>query len=130
MSSNESFDKLSERLLKRFKDVPTVDKEDVEAWIETAMNEHGYEIDDYVPTKLFPLILLYAEADGTSQIALRTAYYFSFVDKDESIDKSMVSTRYRMLAETLWKRYKDKKIESVEEFGGSRISYMKRVDRP
>lgn len=125
-----SKDDLSNRLLDRFKDVTNIDITDVEEWVETAMNEHGYKATDNVPTKYIPLILLHAEADGASQIALRTAYFFSFVDKDESVDKSMVSSNYLKLADSLWARYRRKKDEGVGDIGGSRMAFMRRVDRP
>lgn len=127
MSNHEE---LTSRLLTRFKDVPKVDDGDVSEWIETAMNEHGFKKTDNVPAKLIPLIMLYAEADGASQISLRTAYYFSFVDKDESIDKSMIAGNYRRLADSLWDRYRRKKNEGAGDIGGSRMKFMRRVDRP
>lgn len=123
-------DELSERLLTRFKDVPNIDDTDVMEWVETAMNEHGFVKTDVVSPEYIPLIMLHAEADGASQIALRTAYYFEFVDKDESIDKSMISGNYRKLADSLWSRYRKKRDEGAGDIGGSRMAYMRRVDRP
>lgn len=125
-----SMGEIAVRLENRFKDVPNVGASDVSDWVEISMNEHGYSASDNVPTGEIPLILLYAEADGASQIALRTAHYFDFVDKDESVDKSMVSDQYRKLSDELWKRYKRKKDEGVGGHGGSRFYIMKRVDRP
>lgn len=125
-----TLDELSDRLLKRFKDVPGVELEDAEGWMELGMNEHGYDSHDNVPTEYVPLIMLYAEADGTSQVALRTAYYFMYSDKDETVDKTKVAEQYRKLAETLWERYKLKKVDGVGDFGGSNYARMKRADRP
>lgn len=125
-----SHDELAERLADRFKNIPEMDDEDAGLWVEASMDEHGFSKDETIPPELVPLVLLYAEADGASQLALRTAYYFSFVDKDESVDKSMIPGHYRKLADTLWERYRVKKEEGVEGFGGSRLSIMKRVDRP
>lgn len=124
-----TLDELSNRLLGRFKDVPNVEVTDVVEWVETAMNEHGYAGTDTVPTNVVPIIMLHAEADGATQVALRTAHYFSFVDKDESIDKSMLSEQYRRLAEILWKRYRRNKEDGVGHIGGSRFYIMKRYDR-
>lgn len=121
---------LSSRLLSRFKDVPNIGDDDTSEWIEMAMNEHGLVSSDDVPTGVIPLIMLYAEADGAMQVALRTAHYFEFVDKDESVDKSMISEQYRRLSGELWKRYERKKSEGVGGFGGSRFSVMSRIDRP
>lgn len=120
---------LSERLLERFKDVPNVNIDDVEEWIEMGMNEHGYNRQDDVPTKFIPIVMLYAEADGASQVALRTAYFFEYSDRDESVDKTKVAENYRKLAEQLWSRYKHKRMEGVGDIGGSRYAQMKRVDR-
>lgn len=120
---------LSERLLKRFKDVPNIDDTDVSEWAETAMNEHGFKDTDNVPTEIIPLILLHAEADGATQISLNTAHYFEFVDKDESINKTAITDNYRKLADMLWGRYRRKKEEGVGGIGGSRVKYMRRIDR-
>lgn len=122
-------DKLAERLLSRFKDVPNVELTDALEWIELSMNEHGFNAEDDVPPEMMSLILMYAEADGASQIALRTAYYFKFTDKDETVDKSAVPEQYRKLADALWKRYRQKKEEGVDGYGGARTSFMRRVDR-
>ncbi|WP_181349395.1 hypothetical protein [Thalassobacillus sp. CUG 92003] len=116
---------LSQRLLTRFKDVPNVDSSDVDEWILTAMNEHGYAANENVLTDDITLILLYAEADGAGQIALRTAYYFSFSDGNEQVDKSMISEQYRKLANTLQTKYAQKKSER----SGSSFKIMKRADR-
>lgn len=124
-----TLNELADRLLSRFKDVPNVTLEDATNWVELSMNEHGFVATDDVPTSAVSLILLYAEADGASQIALRTAHYFSFVDKDESIDKSSISTRYRTIASELWERYRRKKEEGKAGFGGSRFTVMRRLDR-
>jgi hypothetical protein len=122
-------DELSERLYNRFKDVPGVASEDTDEWIETGMNEHGFEREDNVPAEYVPIIMLHAEADGASQIAVRSAHFFKYSDKDESVDKSGVADRYRRLAEILWDRYRRKRFEGVGEIGGSRVHIMTRVDR-
>lgn len=121
---------LSQRLLDRFKDVPNVDIKDTEEWIEMGMNEHGYSRQDNVPTEFIPFVMLYAEADGASQVALRTAYYFEYSDKDESVNKTKVADNYRKLAESLWERYRHKRSEGIGDIGGSRYHQMTRVDRP
>lgn len=120
---------LSTRLLRRFKDVRNVDIEDAHEWVETALNAHGYDETDNVPTEYVTLVLLYAEAEGASRIALQTAQYFSFVDKDESIDKSMISDNYNKLAETLWSRYRRLKSDGVGDIGGAKFRILKRADR-
>lgn len=120
---------LSERLQKRFKDIPFLDSDDTDEWIETAMNEHGFKRDENVSSEYVSLILLYAEADGASQIALRTASFFSFVDKDESIDKTNIAAEYRRMSKELWRRYDRKKESDIKTSQHSKVAYMKRLDR-
>lgn len=124
--------KLSEianRLLTRFRDVPNVTLEDTTEWAELSMNEHGFASSDDVPTDYITLILLYAEADGASQVSLRTAWYFSYGDRDETVDKSKTSDQYRKLAQELFKRYQRKKDEGVGDIGGSNFVALHRADR-
>lgn len=120
---------LATRLLARFRDVPNVTLEDTTEWATLAMNEHGYTSSDDVPAEYTSLILLFAEADGASQIALRTAWYFSYGDRDETVDKSKTSEQYRKLADDLYKRYRRKKDEGVGDLGGSSFFVMRRADR-
>lgn len=119
---------LAELLLRRFRDVPNVTIADTLDWMEWSLMEHGYRIDQNVPDVARPLVLLHAEADGTSQIALRTAFYFEYRDGEEAVDKSMVSDQYRSISEKLWERYYRKKSEGID--GSSQVSFMRRVDRP
>lgn len=120
---------LSKRLHRRFKDVPYLDEEDTEEWIETAMNEHGFDMQEEVPSEYVSLVLLYAEADGAAQIALRTASFFSFVDKDESIDKTNIAAEYRRMAKELWRRYDRKRNSDILTSKYSKMSFMTRIDR-
>lgn len=120
---------LSDRLLTRFKDVPGVEDEDTELWIKMSLNDHGYKEDANVPLEDVSLVMTYAEADGASQIALRTAYYFQYSDRDESVDKTNVAEQYRKLADSLWDRYKEKRAKGTNNFGGSKFSVATRVDR-
>lgn len=123
-------EELSERLMRRFRDVPGVKKDDTDGWIELSMNEHGFSGQDDVPLEYVSIVMLYAEADGASQIALRTAYYFEYRDKDETVNKTKVAEQYRKIAETLWDKYKTKRFEGVEDIGGSQFHIMTRADRP
>lgn len=125
-----TIDELSKRLQDRFRDVPNADITDIEEWIEMGMNEHGFSRQDNVPNEFIPIVMLYAEADGASQIALRTAYYFEYSDKDESVNKTKVADNYRKLSESLWERYRLKRSEGIGDIGGSRYHQMTRVDRP
>lgn len=124
------FDEVIRMLTNRFREVPNLSVEDLESWTETALLEFGIKRGDRIPPPLIPLILLHAEADGASQIALKTAHYFKFTDKDETIDKSKISENYRQISSDMWKRYRLKKDEGVEGYGGAVMKFMRRVDRP
>lgn len=123
------FSELVELLAKRFREVPNVSEEDLESWAESSLLEHGIRRGERIPLPLVPLITLYAEADGASQIALKSAHFFAFTDKDETVDKSKISANYKELAKDLWSRYRLKKDEGVEGFGGPVMKFMRRVDR-
>lgn len=129
MNGND-YDEIVEILEKRFSDVPNISEGDAEVWVDSSLIEHGIRKGSRIPPELIPLILLYAEAEGASRVAMKTAHYFEFTDKDESIDKSDISENFRKIAEDLWKRYRLKKDEGVEGFGGPVMKFMRRVDRP
>lgn len=120
---------LAEKLLRRFKGVPNVTAEDASDWITSAMAEHGFDADADVPLQFEQLVLLFAEADGAGLIALQTAYFFSYKDGEESVDKRGVSEQYRKVATELWKKYERKKADSGLT-GATRFHIMKRADRP
>lgn len=119
---------LAQSLLKRFNGIPNVKIEDAENWTERAMLEHGYSVEADVPTDDQLLVLLYAEWDGTLQLALKTAYYFEYKDAEESVDKRLVTEQYRNLAGELWNKYQRKKIDKRTSAGSS-FSIMNRADR-
>lgn len=119
---------LKQRLLGRFKDVPEVSDEDVTEWLTTALNDNGFTSSSDVPADKVSLVLLNAQAEGASAIALSTAHYFSFTDKDQTVDKSGISEQYRTLADELWTRYRSKKTESTAG-KGSAFRVMRRLDR-
>lgn len=116
-------------LMTRFKGVPNVDLTDAESWIERSLMEHDIPVDRDVPEDEHLLVLLYAEWDGTQQIALRTAYYFEYKDSEESVDKRMVSEAYRNMADQLYRKYERKKSE-VGRVAGPKFRVLPRADRP
>lgn len=122
-------DDLSAILLKRFKDVPNVTTEDADDWVERSMLEHGYDVTADVPRDQVLLVLLYAEWDGTLQIALKAAHYFEYKDSEETVDKRNISEQYRQVATELWKNYERKKAQGSGGIGGSRFAVATRVDR-
>lgn len=119
---------LSGTLLRRFKNVPNVALEDTTDWVKLAMVEHGFEAADDVPIEYVQLVLLYSEADGAGLISLQTAYYFSYKDGEESVDKRGVSEQYRKVATELWKKYERKRSDSGLT-GATRFTIIKRADR-
>lgn len=138
-------DELSARLLRRLSGVETFDvvtaegeqpkppisrisRQDTDDWVLLAMNEHGFAFDNDVPTSHISLILLYAEADAASTIALRSAKYFHYKDGEETVDKKTVSEAYRKIATELWKKYDKKKIEISLLDGTSRFTVRSRAD--
>lgn len=136
---------LSMRLLRRLHGVDTFDTDastentpsppvsrislqDTDDWVLGAMNEHGYDGDEIIPTSKISLIMLYAEADAASTIALRSAKYFHYKDGEETVDKKTVSEAYRKIATELWKKYERKKIEVSMTEGTSRFFVRTRAD--
>jgi hypothetical protein len=115
---------LSDRLLRRFKNVPNVSLADATDWTEESMLIHGYTPSDDVPSDKEFLILLYAQAEGAFQIAISAAHYFSYSDGEEQVDKTMISEQYRRIAKDLREEYSRKKATD-----SSRVVFMKRVDR-
>lgn len=124
-----TFEDIVELMKVRFKSIPNIDEDDINMWLETSFSIHGVNIKGTVSPEMASLIMLHAEADGVTQVALRTSHYFKFTDKDEEVDKSMISENYRKAAEDLWKRYKSMKDEGVDGYGGAVMHYMRRLDR-
>lgn len=124
-----TFSEMVEILEQRFSSIPNVSVDDITTWLTTSFSIHGANRQGTVPDGLASLIMLHAEADGVTQVALRTSHYFKFTDKDEEVDKSMISDNYRKSADMLWDRYNKRKDEGVDGFGGSRVKYMRRLDR-
>jgi hypothetical protein len=120
-----NYTELAQRLLKRFKGVPNISNDDADDWVEDAMLEHGYSLSDAVPSEKVSLILLYAQAEGATQIALATAHFFTYTDGEEQVDKSKVSQQYRRLAQDLRNEYERKKASK----SGAAVRFIRRADR-
>ena len=117
---------LAELLQRRFKGVPGFTPEDADELITDAMRTHGYAPTDGVKEGDINLIVLYAQVQGTWQIAMSVAHYFSFSDGEESVDKSMIADNYRRLAKDLQIDYDT---EKGKQFGNN-FRIMPRIDRP
>jgi hypothetical protein len=120
---------LSDQLLTRLKDVPNVDSEDTDAWIDRSLMEHGFDSEADVPQDQVLLVMLYAEWDACLQIAFKAAHYFEYKDSDQTVDKRNVSEQYRQIAVELRKEYDRKKAEGSGGVGGARFRVARRVDR-
>lgn len=125
----DNLNEMSDLLLKRFKSVPNVDLTDCTEWMEQAFLEHGYDADETLRSEDKRLVLLFAEADGVTQVALRVSYYFQYTDGEEKVDKTKVAAQYRSLASDLWDRYYRKRNESGASRDVSRFFVMQRPDR-
>lgn len=121
-----SAQELSKRLYRMFKGVPGFTEEEALELVEDAMQTHGYAPTDSVPIDRIRLVLLYAQLQGTWQIAFSVAHYFKFSDGEETVDKSMIADNYRKLAKDLQTEYD---IENGKLFGNN-FRIMPRVDRP
>lgn len=119
---------LATTLLSRFQGVPNVDQNVAEGWVERSMLEHGYTPGGDVSEDDLLLVLLYAEWDGATQLALQTAFYFEYKDSEESVDKRMVSEAYRNIADKLWTTYLRKRNETGR-VAGPTFTIMPRADR-
>lgn len=121
-----SMTELRSRLRARFKDVPGVEDADLDAWLTEAVYIYGYTPDtvDQIPDVETPRVLLLAQIQGARAIAIATAHYFKYTDAEESIDKTGISERYRILAADLTEEYE-------REYGRtSAFAIAPRVDRP
>lgn len=117
---------ITDRLLRRFKGVPSFDTEDAMDLVDEAFNLHGLKPSDSVPSDKEQLIMYYVQSQGAWQIALSVAHYFKFTDGEEAIDKTMLADNYRRLAKDFEAKY-----ESEKSFlYGSNFRTMQRPDRP
>lgn len=119
---------ISERLLKRFKGVPNYDISDATLAVEDAMLSMGYAVTDSVPDDKVTALLLYAQSESAFNIAMSVAHYFQYTDGEESVNKSMISDKYKALAKDLRDRF-DEELEKEKLRNGSSFSIATRVDR-
>ncbi len=123
MATNEE---LAERLIRRFKGVPNFNITDAQELVDESLHVHGLDASADVPADKEAIVMLYAQFQGTRQIAYSVAHYFKFTDGEESVDKSMIADNYRNLAKDLQADYETEKGRSF----GSNFRVMRRVDRP
>ncbi|MEC0370043.1 hypothetical protein [Paenibacillus chibensis] len=126
-----NYPQLVERLTARFRNVPGVEPEDIEAWLNEALYQYGYApltaFD--IPDDETPLVLLLAQIQGARTIAFSVAHYFKYTDGEESVDKSMVAEQYRKLAADLVSEYEREKAEIGRRKSASAFHVSRRLDR-
>jgi hypothetical protein len=113
---------LSDRLTKRFRNVPGVTSADIADWIAEAEEESGYVADNTEDDRNNALLYL-AFSVGCQVIATDAARFFKYTDGDESVDKTKVAEQYMKLSAIARKQY------SNFRNGGISYSYApKRAD--
>ena len=122
---------LTARLSARFRNVPGVLPEDINAWLTEALYQYGYTplTAADIPDAETPLVLLLAQIHGARAIAFSVAHYFKYTDGEEAVDKTMVAEQYRKLAADLTLEYEREKGVIDARRGGSAFKVMRRLDR-
>jgi hypothetical protein len=95
---------LSDRLAKRFRNVPGVTSTDISYWIAEAEAESGYTADNPEDDKNNALLYL-ALSIGFHVIATDAARYFKYSDADESVDKTGIAEQYIKLSKDARRQY-------------------------
>lgn len=112
----------------RFSGVPEITEADIDGVVTEALAVHGMG-DEFDGAEL-PMLMAYASAEMAQKIALNTAWYFSFSDGEESVDKTMVTDKYRNLANDYRQTYERHRMQSERAARKSRFRNMHRIDRP
>jgi hypothetical protein len=112
---------ISERLTKRFRNVPGVTGDDVADWLSEAEEESNLIESDVVSDN--NAILYLAFSIGCRTIAADAARFFKYTDGEENVDKTNIFENYMRLS-----------LEALQQYryhrngGGSRTLTPKRVD--
>jgi hypothetical protein len=113
---------LSERLTKRFRNVPGVTSTDVVDWIAEAEAESGLTADDLENDQNNALLYL-SFSIGCRIIATDAARFFKYTDGEESVDKANIYENYLRLSLEAFRQYR-----YYLDGGGSRTTAPKRAD--
>ncbi|MRX54696.1 hypothetical protein GJU41_12000 [Bacillus idriensis] len=113
---------LSERLTKRFRNVPGVTTIDVADWLTEAQLES--ELIEGTDVNTDNAIIYLAFALGCEVIAADAARYFKYGDGEENVDKSAVFGNYMALAKDARKNYR----KHVRGRSGATQSHVGRAD--
>lgn len=98
---------LQERVARKFNKVPGVTSEDVAGWLTDAHEESELVEGDERHTDTALVYLAYAL--GCKDIAADAARFFSFSDKDESVDKTNIFDNYMRLSSDAYRSYRKHK---------------------
>ena len=112
---------ISDRLQKRFRNVPGVASADIADWIAEAQTESGLKEGENSNDD--NAILYLAFSIGCRVIATDAARYFKYTDGEESVDKSDIYEKYLRLSLDAYRQYR-----YYRDGGGSRTIAPKRVD--
>ncbi|WP_332606866.1 hypothetical protein [Bacillus spizizenii] len=108
---------VSDRLATRLLKIPGVTADDIAAWIAEAEAQIG------VPEEADDNMLLYLSLSiAYEAIAADAARYFSYVDGEESVDKTNIFENYMKLANEARRQYRKHKR------GGTGQFFMNRAD--
>lgn len=94
---------ISERLTKRFRNVPGVTSSDIDDWVAEAQEESGLKEGECGATD--NALLYLAFSIGCRVIATEAARFFSYGDGDESVDKTNIYENYMRLSLDAYSRY-------------------------
>lgn len=100
-----TFDELKVEVRAKFRYITTVDDADITDWCNSAIRLHGYTDITQVPANEQYLLVILAQAEGCSSLALNTAYYFRYQDAEEMVDKTQTSKQYMTLSNNFRQRY-------------------------
>lgn len=112
---------ISDRLIKRFRNVPGATSADIADWIAEAQTESGLKEGENSNDD--NAILYLAFSIGCRVIATDAARYFKYTDGEESVDKSDIYEKYLRLSLDAYHQYR-----YYRDGGGSRTIAPKRVD--
>jgi len=112
---------LSERLTKRFRNVPSVTIDDVVDWLTEAQEESGLIEGTDINTD--NALLYLAFSTGCKAIATDAARFFKYGDAEENVDKTNIFENYMRLSLDGISKYR-----YYKDGGGSRTLTPKRVD--
>jgi hypothetical protein len=112
---------LSERLTKRFRNVPGVTAPDVIDWLTEAEEESGIVEGDVTSDN--NALLYLAFSNGCKAIATDAARFFKYTDGEENVDKTNIFENYMRLSLDALAHYR-----YYKNGGGSRTVTTKRAD--